>query len=61
MLSITVIGVVEPLLNEWMQTRDSTSSIRGVMTPLMMEVDRVSKTLGFCPEVTQLVAQEDCI
>jgi hypothetical protein len=27
--------------------------------PLMMEADMVSETLGFCPQVTRLVARED--
>jgi hypothetical protein len=29
--------------------------------PLMMEAEMVSKTLGFCPQLTRLVAREDFI
>jgi hypothetical protein len=28
---------------------------------LLMEAERVSETLGFCPELTRLVAREDFI
>jgi hypothetical protein len=34
--------------------------IRGII-PLKMEVEMVSETSGFCPQLTWLVAQEDFI
>jgi hypothetical protein len=31
------------------------------MVSLMIEAEKASETLGFCPELTQLVAREDFI
>jgi hypothetical protein len=32
-----------------------------IITPLTMEAEMVSETLGFCPQLTRLVAREDFI
>jgi hypothetical protein len=37
------------------------SNYKSMMIPLMMEVEGVSRTLFFCPELKRLVAQEDFI
>jgi hypothetical protein len=38
-----------------------SSAVNLHIIPLMMEVEMVSETLGFYPQLTQLVAQEDFI
>jgi hypothetical protein len=38
-----------------------TISASIISIPLMMEAEMVSETLGFCPQLTQLVAREDFI
>jgi hypothetical protein len=39
----------------------STFYFDKIIIPLIMEAEKVSETLGFCPELKRLVAREDFI
>jgi hypothetical protein len=40
---------------------ETITPISGGIIPLIMEAEMVSETLGFCPQLTRLIAREDFI